>query len=67
MTNQDRKIRNDEDPNTTQEQPSKIEEIDKRKEKNMKSKKMETTKKTQLVHKKIVIYIDNIGVKKRCS
>ena len=33
MTNQDREIRNDEDPNTTQEQPSKIEEIDKRKEK----------------------------------
>lgn len=33
MTNQNEEKRYDEDPNTTQEQPNKIEEIEKRKEK----------------------------------
>lgn len=34
MPNQNDEKRNNEDPNTTHEQPSKIEEIDKRKENN---------------------------------
>ena len=37
MTNLNSEKRNGEDPNTTQEQPSKIEEIEKRKEKDKSS------------------------------
>lgn len=59
MPNQNEEKRYSEDPNTTQEQPSKIEEIEKEKKTIKMDKKMETTKKIRSVQKKTVACVDN--------